>query len=100
MAVVDQICNANESEGGLPIVIMAEIDKQEMEEALAKHDVRLRGSRVICRRGTQGRCAVLCCAKDPPGQAAHVALRPAFCRQRIEQASWRTRARHGEAAPY
>ena len=50
LAIVDQICNANASEGGRPIVILAEKDKVEMEEAIDKHSPNLRGSRVICRR--------------------------------------------------
>ena len=49
LAIVDQICNANASEGGRPIVILAEKDKVQMEEAIDKHSPNLRGSRVICR---------------------------------------------------
>lgn len=49
VAIVDQLCNANESNGGHPIVIMAELEKQHMDEEISKHETRLRGSRVICR---------------------------------------------------
>ena len=49
MAIVDQICNANVSEGGRPIVILAERDKESMEEDINAHSPNLRGSRVICR---------------------------------------------------
>lgn len=49
LAIVDQICNANASEGGRPIVILAEKDKVQMEEAIDRHSPNLRGSRVICR---------------------------------------------------
>ena len=49
LPIVDQLCNANASEGGRPIVIMAEMDKQAMEESLAKHAPNLRGSTIVCR---------------------------------------------------
>ena len=49
LPIVDQLCNANASEGGRPIVILAEMEKQAMEEALAKHAPNLRGSTIICR---------------------------------------------------
>lgn len=49
LPIVDQLCNANASEGGRPIVIMAEMEKQAMEESLAKHSPNLRGSTVVCR---------------------------------------------------
>ena len=49
LPIVDQLCNANASEGGRPIVIMAEMEKQAMEESLAKHAPNLRGSTVVCR---------------------------------------------------
>ena len=49
LPIVDQLCNANASEGGRPIVILAELEKQVMEEAIIKHGPNLRGSTVICR---------------------------------------------------
>lgn len=49
LAIVDQICNANVSEGGRPIVILAERDKEAMEDDVNAHSPNLRGSRVICR---------------------------------------------------
>jgi len=49
LPIVDQLCNANASEDGRPIVIMAEMEKQAMEECLAKHAPNLRGSTVVCR---------------------------------------------------
>ena len=58
LAIVDQICNANASEGGRPIVILAEKDKVDMEEAIDKHSPNLRGSRVICRCGLWGACVL------------------------------------------
>lgn len=52
LPIVDQLCNANASEGGRPIVILAEMEKQAMEEGLAKHAPNLRGSTVVCRSAT------------------------------------------------
>lgn len=49
LPIVDQLCNANASEGGRPIVILAEMEKQAMEEGLAKHAPNFRGSTVVCR---------------------------------------------------
>jgi len=49
LPIVDQLCNANASEGGRPIVILAEMEKQAMEEALVRHAPNLRGSTVVCR---------------------------------------------------
>ena len=49
LPIVDQLCNANASEGGRPIVILAEMEKQAMEEAIANHSPNLRGSTIICR---------------------------------------------------
>eukprot|EP01052_Picozoa_sp_SAG31_P029963 SAG31_NODE_3030_length_4767_cov_3.085904_3_plen_554_part_00 len=47
-----ELCNANESEGGGTIVVLADRDKQEMEaeisEVCGEH---LRGSTVVCRSG-------------------------------------------------
>ena len=47
--MIDQLCLANESAGGKAIVILAERDKQDMEEDIHKHTYNLRGSRVLCR---------------------------------------------------
>jgi hypothetical protein len=49
LPIVDQLCNANASEGGRPIVILAEMEKQAMEEALVRHAPNLRGSTIVCR---------------------------------------------------
>ncbi|GMH39161.1 hypothetical protein BSKO_07059 [Bryopsis sp. KO-2023] len=49
--VVIQIILANESIGGAPIVIMAERDKEEMEAELARANLDMKGSRIICRSG-------------------------------------------------
>ena len=55
--ILHQLALANESEGGLPIVVLSEHDKEEMEERLraavsSKHNgLRLRGSRVVFRTG-------------------------------------------------
>jgi hypothetical protein len=55
LALVSQLCQANESEGGLPIVILADRDKVEMDEwmmdALEPEDRR--GSMVITRGGSR-----------------------------------------------
>ena len=39
------------SSGGCPIVILAEKDKEEMEEAIASFDIDMHGSTVLCRNG-------------------------------------------------
>lgn len=49
LPIVDQLCNANASEGGRPIVILAEMEKQAMDEAIGKHNSNLRGSTIVCR---------------------------------------------------
>ncbi|CAL5222099.1 g4408 [Coccomyxa viridis] len=49
--MIDQLCLANESAGGKAIVILAERDKQDMEEDIHKQIHNLRGSRVLCRSG-------------------------------------------------
>ncbi|KAK9813412.1 hypothetical protein WJX73_006994 [Symbiochloris irregularis] len=51
LAIIDQICNANVSEGGRPIVVLAEKDKEGMEEEINAHASNLRGSRVVVRSG-------------------------------------------------
>ena len=47
--MIDQLCLANESAGGKAIVILAERDKQDMEEDIHKQIHNLRGSRILCR---------------------------------------------------
>ena len=47
--MIDQLCLANESAGGKAIVILAERDKQDMEEDIHKQVHNLRGSRILCR---------------------------------------------------
>ena len=59
--MIDQLCLANESAGGKAIVILAERDKQDMEEDIHKHIYNLRGSRVLCRCACQ--CSVTRAAK-------------------------------------
>ncbi|KAK9868350.1 hypothetical protein WJX84_002514 [Apatococcus fuscideae] len=51
LPIIDQLCQANASEGGRPIVVLAERDKEAMEEDLAKHGINEYGSRVIFRTG-------------------------------------------------
>ncbi len=51
LPIIDQLCQANASEGGRPIVVLAERDKEAMEEDLAKHGINEYGSRVIFRYG-------------------------------------------------
>ena len=54
-----ELCNANESEGGVVIVVLAERDKQEMEEEIAEVcGEHLRGSSVVCRSGMPVRIEV------------------------------------------
>lgn len=48
-SLVEQLCLANKSEGGRPIVVLAELPKEEMEEIFARHVSCRRGSRIICR---------------------------------------------------
>lgn len=61
LPIVDQLCNANASEGGRPIVIMSEMEKQVMEGSLAKHAPNLRGSSIICRcAALQKPCSLEC----------------------------------------
>ena len=50
-ALIRELANANESIGGSAIVIMAEKDKEEMENAIESQEIDLRGSRIICRTG-------------------------------------------------
>ncbi|KAH8091929.1 hypothetical protein JL720_5502 [Aureococcus anophagefferens] len=51
LAVVEQISNANESEGGGVVVILCEKDKEEQEAEIDDFDSRRRGTTVICRQG-------------------------------------------------
>ena len=56
LPIVNQLALANESEGGDVIVVMADRDKEEMEEEMLFHeDLHLRGSTLIFRKG----CPVL-----------------------------------------
>lgn len=47
--MVSELCTANQSVGGRPIVILAHKSKQAMEEELHKHLKHLKGSTIICR---------------------------------------------------
>ena len=58
LSLVDQICLANASEGGRPIVILAEREKEEMEDAFRKHVLDCRGSTIICRYRLVSACLV------------------------------------------
>lgn len=49
LPIVDQLCLANASEGGAPILILADRDKTDMEEDIRRHQVNLQGSKIICR---------------------------------------------------
>ena len=51
MPILRQICLANESLGGSPIVILAEREKEEMDEEIARNEIEFKGSPVICRSG-------------------------------------------------
>lgn len=50
LPVVQELCSANASVGGRPVVILAHKSKQAMEEELAKHLVHKKGTTIICRR--------------------------------------------------
>lgn len=63
---MDQLCQANASEGGRPIVVLAEKDKEEMEEELAKHGIKEYGSRIIFR------CVASVLSSFGLGEAWHV----------------------------
>ncbi|KAH8065799.1 hypothetical protein JL722_182 [Aureococcus anophagefferens] len=51
LAVVEQISNANESEGGGVVVILCEKDKEEQEAEIDDFDYDDAGTTVICRQG-------------------------------------------------
>eukprot|EP00656_Telonema_subtile_P047397 TRINITY_DN5439_c0_g1_i3.p1 TRINITY_DN5439_c0_g1~~TRINITY_DN5439_c0_g1_i3.p1 ORF type:complete len:620 (-),score=132.32 TRINITY_DN5439_c0_g1_i3:149-2008(-) len=55
LALLVQICQANESEGGLPIVILADRDKIEMDDWLtdAVPEELRRGSKIVTRSGSR-----------------------------------------------
>ena len=50
--VVSELCAAAENQHGTVIVVVADKDKVEMEDDLATKVPDLRGSRVVCRRGS------------------------------------------------
>ena len=52
LPILEELCNANESEGGGVIVILADMLKEEMEERIEGEDMDLRGSIVVCRGGS------------------------------------------------
>ena len=54
--MVTELCKANSSEGGLPIVVLAQRDKVAMDAELLKHlpPARRMGSRIICRSRAEG----------------------------------------------
>jgi hypothetical protein len=49
---IEQICKANESEGGGLIVVLSTMEKEELEDAISQSGVELEGSRVIVRSGS------------------------------------------------
>lgn len=51
LPIIEQISNANESEGGGVIVILAELDKEKQEERINEFEYENLGTRVICREG-------------------------------------------------
>ena len=51
VSLISEIVIANESEGGGVIVILADEDKQEMEEVVRERVENLLGSQVVCRSG-------------------------------------------------
>jgi hypothetical protein len=51
LPIVEQVSNANESEGGGVIVILAEMEKERQEELIAEFEYEALGTRVICREG-------------------------------------------------
>ncbi|KAK9828547.1 hypothetical protein WJX72_000707 [[Myrmecia] bisecta] len=51
LPIVDQICMANESEGGGPIVILADRAKEEMEDEVHRQNIDMKGSWIVCRSG-------------------------------------------------
>jgi len=57
--VVSELVIANESERRAAIVVLADRDKTEMEEAIRSGVGDLRTTRVVCRRGDPGRAADL-----------------------------------------
>ena len=50
--VVGELCAAAENQGGTVVVVLADKDKVEMEDELAKKVPDLRGSRIVCRSGS------------------------------------------------
>ena len=60
LPVVAEVCSANASMGGRPIVILAHKSKEAMEEELHKHLKQLQGSHIICR--CPPGCAAACCS--------------------------------------
>jgi len=50
--VIDEICEANLSEGGGTIVVLAERDKEEMEQNIFESLADLRGTKVVVRSGS------------------------------------------------
>jgi hypothetical protein len=51
LPIVEQVSNANVSEGGGVIVILAEMEKERQEELIAEFEYESLGTRVICREG-------------------------------------------------
>eukprot|EP00939_MAST-03C_sp_MAST-3C-sp1_P004206 g4206.t1 len=50
--IIDEIAEANASEGGGTIVVLAEMDKEELEGHIADHDIDLKGTSIVCRSGS------------------------------------------------
>lgn len=49
---IEQICKANESEGGGLIVVLSALEKEDLEDVVAQSGIKLEGSRVIVRSGS------------------------------------------------
>jgi hypothetical protein len=61
LSLVSQLCEANDSEGGLPIVILADTDKEGMDEFFmdALDAEARRGSKIVTRGGSPIECNAL-----------------------------------------
>jgi len=52
LPIVEQLALANESDGGKAIVILAEMDKEEMDDIIAEAELELHGSYIVTRTGS------------------------------------------------
>eukprot|EP00798_Chlamydomonas_sp_ICE-L_P014481 gene14481-20505_t len=49
--LLEELCMGKETSGGVPIVIVAEMKKEEMEEQITVRNINTYGSTIICRTG-------------------------------------------------